>query len=212
MRPPIRPPNDEHPETAGAASAADNAAAPADAAPPTDLFELDANPVATAPDNPFGLKPRELLFVAAYCGPAKCNASKAYELAGYKTSGSPSGNAARLMLRERIAAAIYARIGTRVGIMEGDEALEGISGIARADIRKVFPPNSWVAKLPDDVAACIKSIRPGKHGYTIELYPRDHALEVMAKVAGRLKDVVKHEFTLEDILARANRPEEGSAA
>jgi hypothetical protein len=187
------------------------------ASTPTDLLEIiDPIPPVEPVDNPFGLSPQEFLFVEAFMGAAHFRAAKAYELAGFKVTGAASrANASRMRMRPRVDAAIAARLAARaktIGIMDGDEALEGISALARSDIRKVFPENSWIAKLPDDVAACIKSIRPGKHGYTIELYDKGHHLEVMAKVSGRLKETVKVEHSLEDIVARANRPEEGSAA
>lgn len=219
MRPPLRPPDDDLASAAPPSPDAvtGDASSPAATVPPTDLLGiLDPILQVDTVDNPFALHPMELLFVEAYCGVANFRAAKAYEIAGYKTTGAAArANASRMLTKERIAAAIAARLGARVKalrIMDGDEALEGISTLARSDIRKVFPPNSWVAKLPDEVAATIKTIRPGKHGYTIELYPKDHALEVMAKVAGRLKDVVKVEHTLEDILARANGSDSGEAA
>lgn len=246
MRPPLRDPDDTPdplPSAAPAdASAPVTTAAPADRSVPhasvsasetldtaknasetpstklpADLLAItDPIPEVDPVDNPFGLHPMELLFVEAYCGVAQFRAAKAYEIAGYKTTGGASrANASRLLLKERVAAAINARLGARVKalrIMDGDEALEGISQLARSDIRLVFPENSWVRKLPDDVAVCIKSIRPGKHGYTIELYPKDHALEVMAKVSGRLKETVKVEHTLEEIMALANQPQQGTAA
>lgn len=215
MRPPLRTddPDADAPDTSAPSPASSNAAA---GESPTDLLQItDPIPAVEPVENPFGLHPMELLFVEAYCGAAQFRAATAYQMAGYKTTGGASrANASRMLLKDRIASAIAQRLGERVKalrIMDGDEALEGISRLARSDIRKVFPANHWVAKLPDDVAACIKSIRPGKHGYTIELYPKDHALEVMAKVSGRLKETVKHEHTLEDIIVLANQ-QEGDAA
>lgn len=219
MRPPLRPPPDPDPPTPPASSVMSTAAAaapepepaPAPAAPPaSDLLEiLDPIPSVDTVDNPFGLSPRELVFVEAFCGAAQFRAAKAYELAGYKTTGASSrASASRMLTRERVAAAIAARLGARVKalrIMDGDEALEGISTIGRSDIRKVFPKTHWIAQLPDEVAFSIKAVTPTKHGHRIELYPKDHALETMAKVAGRLKDTLKVEHSLEDVMAEANR-------
>lgn len=212
MRPPLRTddPDADAPDTSAPSPASSTAAA---GDPPANLLEiLDPIPTVEPVENPFGLSARELLFVAAYCGVAEGSAAKAYELAGYKTTGGASrANASRMLTRPRIQAAVNEKLAKRLRIMGGDEALEGITRLARSDIRLVFPEGSWVRKLPAEVAECIKSIRPGKHGYTIELYPKDHALELMAKVSGRLKETLKVEHTLEDILARANR-QEGDAA
>jgi hypothetical protein len=158
----------------------------------------------------------ELLFVEAFVGAAKFRAAKAYELAGYKTTGAASrANASRMLTRERVAAAIQARLQERVKamrIMDGDEALEGISTMGRVDIRKLFPPDSRIAKLPDDVADAIKSVTPTKYGHRIEMYDKLRARELMAKVAGRLKETLTVEHTLEDILAFSNRPPDDGAA
>lgn len=215
MRPPLR--DDAGSDTPATANASPTESAAVAPDPPTDLLEiLDPIPAVDPVENPFGLSPRELLFVEAFLGAAHFRAARAYELAGYKVTGAASrANASRMLTRERVAKAIAAELGARakaLRIMDGDEALEGISALARSDIRKVFPPTHWIAKLPDEVAACIKSVRPGKHGYTIELYDKGHHLEVMAKVSGRLKETLKVEHTLEDILARSHRLDDGASA
>lgn len=156
--------------------------------------------------DPDGLRPRERLFVEAYCGVANYNISKAYELAGYKPHRE---NGSRLIAKDYIAAAVAKRVRQRVEklIMDGDEALERISRFARADIRKLFPPESRIAQLPDEIALCIKSITPNRYGDRLELYDAQKAAETMAKVAGKLKETVKVEHALEDILAAANELE-----
>lgn len=227
MRPPLRDddapddsPKSEHEvlhatktEQADASTVAAEAATP----PPADLFEiLDPIPVVEPVDNPFGLSPRELLFVNAYVGPALFRAAKAYELAGYKVTGASSrANASRMLTRPRVEAAVAALMAERVKalrIMAGDEALEGISNMGRVDIRKCFPPESSIAKLPDDVADAVKAVTPTKFGYRIEMYDKLRARETMAKVAGALKDTLKVEHTLEDIMAAANRLEKEASA
>jgi hypothetical protein len=214
MRPPLRPPDEPDDDTPRDAAAAPvEPSTPAESAAPSDLLEILDPPAAAVDvvDNPFGLAPRELLFVEAYCGAAQFKAAKAYELAGYKTNGAAHrANASRLLGRERVGAAIAARmeeIRKRMRMMDGDEALEGISNMGRVDIRKCFPENSSIAKLPDDVADAVKAVTPTKFGYRIEMYDKLRARELMAKAAGKLKDVVKVEHTLEDILAAANRPD-----
>jgi hypothetical protein len=119
-------------------------------------------------ENPYGLTPRELLFVEAYVGVAGLNASEAYRLAGFQCAPESVGpNAGRLIKKDRVANAVKARLSARVQqlrIMDGDEALARITQFARADIRKLFPPESRSRKLPDEVAACIKSVTPNKFG------------------------------------------------
>ena len=185
------------------------------ASAPNDLLEiLDPIPATDPVANPFGLSPRELLFVEAYVGVALGRAAKAYELAGYKVTGaSHRANASRMLTRPRVEAAIAARLGDRVErlrIMDGDEALEGISNLGRVGIKAVCTDLAWVQALPDEVADAIKSITPTKHGYRIEMYDKLHARETMAKVHGKLKDVVKVEHSLEDIMARANQLEQSA--
>jgi hypothetical protein len=184
---------------------------------PADTPPRDTAPeVLPAPENPFNLTARELLFVEAWCGPAHFNASDAYRLAGF--SGKPtsiSANAARLIGKDRVAQAIQAKLAGRLhelAIMDGDEALGRISAHARADIRQLFPPDSPIAQLSDEVARSIKAITPTRYGQRIELYDALRAAELMAKSAGKLKETVKLEHTLEDILALANRPPDGAAA
>ena len=218
MRPPLRPPPD--PSDADAPSAGERAGEETAAgAPPADLIELlDPLPAVESVDNPFGLSPQRLLFVEAYCGVAKFKADKAYKLAGFKSVGSTGrANASRLLLDPRVRAAIDARVGAIAKrlrtIMDGDEALEGITTLARgADIRLLFPHNRDIQNLPDEVATCVKSITQTKHGVRVEFYDKGHHLEVMAKVGGKLKDTLKVEHTLEDILGRANQLEAGGGA
>jgi len=220
MRPPLRPgsdPPDTLATTASPAEAVTAAPPPAEAAAPNDLLEIvDPIPEVDPVDNPFGLSARELLFVEAFVGAAHFRAAKAYEMAGYKVTGaSHRANASRMLTRPRIEAAIAALLTERVKalrIMDGDEALEGISRIGRIDIRKCFPEGSSIRALPDDVADAIKSITPGKHGYRIEMYDKLRARETMAKVAGALVEKVEVKHTLEDILAQANRLEAGGGA
>jgi len=220
MRPPLR--DDEPPDTPHTAAPPDPSAPVTPAAevaadPPADLLDIfDPIPAVDTVDNPFGLSPRELLFVEAFVGAAHFRAAKAYELAGYKVTGAASrANASRMLTRPRVAAAITSLLNARceqLRIMDGDEALEGISNMGRVDIRKAFPHNRQIQELPDDIADAIKSIRPTKWGIAIEVYDKMHARETMAKVAGKLKDTLRVEHTLEDILAASNRLEPGASA
>jgi hypothetical protein len=162
-------------------------------------------------ENPAGLTPKELLFVAAYCGAARFNASAAYRLAGYSTK-SPAAvrkSASQLLAKPDVATLIQMKLAQRVerlGAMDGDEALENISRFARGDIRKVLAADDPIAQLPDEVACLIKAVTPSRYGRRIELYDALRANELVAKAAGKLREVhdVRVTRTLEDILAEAN--------
>jgi hypothetical protein len=172
---------------------------------PTETQEPTETHAAAPLDNPHGLTPRELLFVEAYCGVANFQPLAAYTLAGYKPD---AGNAQKLTVRYRVAQAIAGRIAVkaaRLRVMDGDEALERLTLYARADIGKVLDPTDRIARLPDDIRLTIKTVRPGAHGRTIELYDSMKATELMAKSAGKLKDIVKVEHTLEEVMALANQ-------
>jgi hypothetical protein len=164
------------------------------------------------PENPEGLSPRELLFVAAYCGPANFNATDAYAMAGYRRS---TANACRLIARERIAQAIARKVAERtqrLQAMAGNEALERLTRVGRSTIREFLPPGHYLRALPDEVLMLVKSVRPTKYGDVIEVHDAMRAVELLAKAAGKLKDV--HEVrakTLEDLIAEANQLEAAEA-
>jgi hypothetical protein len=168
--------------------------APADTTQSTPAQDSTPNPseslVAAIVDNPHGLTPRELLFVAAYTGAAIGNATKSYELAGYKGEGNVRrANACKLLTRDRISAAIAARLASRVerlSVMDGDEAMGRITMYARGDIGKVLGPNDPLSKLPEDVRLLIKSVREGKFGRHIEMYDALKANELLATAGGKL--------------------------
>lgn len=66
--------------------------------------------------------------------------------------------------------------------MDGDEALEGITRHARADIGRLFkdgkllPIDQW----PADVRDSVKSIKPTPFGVAIVMYDKLKARELMA--------------------------------
>ena len=96
--------------------------------------------------------------------------------------------------------------------MLGDEALERLTLHARFDIRRLFPGDKKIASLPDDVALEIKSVTPTRFGNRIEVYDGQRAAEVLAKVDGRLKETVKVEHTLEEIMAQSYHAVRGEGA
>ena len=147
-----------------------------------------------------------MLFVECYTGVSKFNAADAYGRAGFKAVGnSKRSNSSRLLTKDRVAAAIAERLGKRLQTlqMDGDEALEGISRIGRADIRKVLDAEGNIRpidSLDDETADAIQSIKvverrvqaPGGKGTEVEytkefrFYDKLRARELMAKAAGKL--------------------------
>lgn len=162
-------------------------------------LETDAGPLR----DPHGLRPRERRFVIAYCGVAMGNAAKAYAIAGYKPGRE---NASRLMTKDHIAGAIKDELAARnrALIADGDEAMQHITLIKRGDIGAVLHPDHPIAKLPKEARLTIKSVRATKYGLRIELYDSLKAAELLAKADGKLKETVKVEHSLEEILAASN--------
>ena len=153
----------------------------------------------TAPSALGRLRLREQVFVACLFL-TNFNASKSYAMAGFKPGRF---NASRLMRKPRIQEAINAKLAPR--IMLGDEALERMTLYARFDVRKLFPEDKQLAALPDDVALAIRSVTPTRYGRKFEIHDAMRAAEILAKSDGRLKETVKLEHSLEDILAQSNR-------
>jgi phage terminase small subunit len=151
--------------------------------------------------------------VALLCGAAAGNGAKAAALAGYgKTSAKVT--ASRLLKKGHIRAALVAERANQVSqvlqtdrivrakIMTGDEALERLSLIARADIGQALAPTDPIARLPDAIRLAIKTIRPTAHGRVIELYDVQRAVTDIAKGSGHLRERVDHthRITLEQAL------------
>jgi hypothetical protein len=159
-------------------------------------------------DNPFELTPRELLFVEAYCGVANFNACEAYRAAGFEGKpASVSANAARLIASDRVSKAVASKLATRLTalrVMDGEEALRRLTLYARADIGHVLPADHPIKQLPEEARLLIKSIRPGRYGTVIELHDSMKATELLAKAAGALKETVKVEHSLAELMAMAN--------
>jgi hypothetical protein len=171
-----------------------------------DVAETSVPAPVNAPlENRHKLTPRALLFAHAYCGVAEFNAYKAYQIAGGKARG-PSGrtNASRMLTDDRVQAEIRDILSARVerlAIMDGDEALGRLTKIARGgDIRKLFPNDSDIARWPDEIVDLVKSVTRTKHGLRVEWHDKLRALELMAKSGGKLKETVKVETSLEDIV------------
>jgi phage terminase small subunit len=152
------------------------------------------------------LSARERLFVEAYVGVARYNATRAAELAGYSTRSRIAlrRHASDVLARPRVAAAIAERLEAKVrqlADMDGDEALRRVAAIARADIRTILPPRHRLRGLPDEAAIAIRSIRPTRYGLEIQLHDSLRALELILKAAGKIAE--RHQITLEDVLEAA---------
>ena len=84
--------------------------------------------------------------------------------------------------------------------MDADEALEGITRHARADIRRLFkdgkvlPIDQW----PDNTADCVKTVkRLPNGGFALQLYDKLKARELMAIAGGELKQRADHKHTFD---------------
>lgn len=83
--------------------------------------------------------------------------------------------------------------------MDADEALEGITRHARADIRKLFkdgkliPVDQW----PGEIADAVKAIKHTPFGPTIVMYDKLKALELMAIAGGELKQKHDHKHAFD---------------
>ena len=160
--------------------------------------------LADPPDALATLPPRVALFVAHYVGDSNFVASDAYKKAGFRPHRE---NAARLLRRPAVRTAVATLLGTRidqVAPMGGEEGVRRLSLIGRFDIAEALPADDPIRRWPEALRLCVKSVKPGKFGRTVEFHDPVKAIELMVKIAGRLKDTVKVEHTLEEIMAAAN--------
>jgi len=91
--------------------------------------------------------------------------------------------------------------------MNADEALETITRHARGDIRKLFKNNRLlpISEWPEDVADCVKAIKPTRFGTAIVFYDKPKACELMAIAVGKLQQKFDraHKLTICSALARS---------
>lgn len=82
--------------------------------------------------------------------------------------------------------------------MEGDEALEGLTRIGRADIRRLYRNNRLlpISEWPDLEGDCVKSLKPTPFGTQVVMHDKMRARELMAINAGKLKlnHTMTHKF------------------
>lgn len=184
---------------------------PTETQEPTETHAVTPELVQAVAENPYGLSPKEMLFVEAFCGAANFNATEAYRLAGFEASPRTiRAHASRLGSKSNVSAAIAVKLAAKVQrlqVADDAEVLARVTMRARGDIRKLFSEDDPLAKLPDDVAATVKAITPTRYGRRIELYDAHRDDELLLKVSGKLtqRHEVKVTRALEDILEEAHQ-------
>ncbi len=143
------------------------------------------------------LTPREALFVLKVV--ELDNQTEAYLQARYRCSRRTArANAARLLVKASVQQALALARRERLEALEmtADEAMRGLSAVARADIRRLFgadgrllPVHLW----PEDIAVCVKSVKHKPWGIEVTLHDKLRALELIAIASGRLR--TKHDHT-----------------
>ena len=90
-------------------------------------------------------------------------------------------------------------------------ALEGITRHARGDIRKLFKNNRLlpISEWPDDVADCVKAIKPTPFGTAVVFYDKLKALELMAIAGGKLQQKFDHAHKFDHLLCLGAEPPVG---
>lgn len=156
------------------------------------------------------LKGRDRIFALEYLTNGQ-NATEAYHKAHPQAKRSTCGVEGHKRLKKpRIAAFIKQQLAEREQrlIMEADEALAGITLHARADIRRLFKEGRLlpIADWPNDIAHCVKSIKPGQHGTTLVLYDKLDALKTMAINGGKLRARIEHEHTFPHLELLGDEP------
>jgi hypothetical protein len=145
-------------------------------------------------------------FVEEYA--ASGNATAAYRKVYPQSSPqSARANGTRLLANDRVAAAVAAAREARLERtrMDGDAALDGISTMARADIRQLFDDNGNFRDMrewPNEIAASVCSVkvlrtRSGDQIIDVKIADKLRAHEDMAKAGGKLTE--KHEHTFKPL-------------
>lgn len=130
------------------------------------------------------------------------NARRAYMAAHPKAKVSTAGvEGHRLLNKPKVASFIAAERkarGQRLQ-MDGDESLESITRVARADIRDLFHANKLLPldQWPDDIADAVKSIKPTPFGTVVVLHDKLKARELMAVATGKLRQTIDHKHTFD---------------
>lgn len=163
-----------------------------------------------------GLNGKQRLFVDAYLGAARGNATEAARLAGY-TKATAAARASEILRNPKVHAEIERRF--KSSAMSADEIISRLSEEAAADLRDFFDLSGEFPKLDLKKALesgkthLIKSISCTVHGYKVELHDSQAAKALLARYHGLFVDRHKHEFERlsdEELIARATSALGGS--
>lgn len=153
------------------------------------------------------LTPKQEAFVREYL--VDLNATQAAIRAGYSEQTAYRTGADNLR-KPQIAAAVAAAQSARAQRTEitADRVLRELARVGFSDARRLFSPDGSlrpVAEWPDDAAAAVSSVEvfeelEGRgenrqvigHTKKLKLWDKGHALELLAKHLGMLKDRVEH--------------------
>lgn len=76
--------------------------------------------------------------------------------------------------------------------MDGDEAIEGLTRHARRDsndLRRLFKDGKLlpIEQWPDDVADCVKAVKPTPFGIALVMYDKQRARQLLALNGGKIR-------------------------
>src|SRR5215510_3967761 len=96
--------------------------------------------------------------------------------------------------------------------MDGDEALEAITRIARGFPRSALYENNRLKPIdqwPDEAFDCVKSIKPTPFGTAVTFHDKLRARELMAVAGGKLRTKVDHLHAFDHAAYLGAEPPEG---
>lgn len=154
-----------------------------------------------------GLTGKQRMFVDAYLGEAKGNATEAARIAGY---AHPNSQAWEALKHPAVQAQLQKRFDATA--MSASEVISRLSEEAAADISDFFdlegplPELNLKKALDAGRTHLLKSISLTRHGYKIELHDAQAAKALLGRFHGLFVDRHKHEFSDlsdEELIARA---------
>jgi phage terminase small subunit len=172
---------------------------------------------APAPADPHGLTARQRLFVSAYLGPAKGNATQAAIAAGYSPDTAAS-QGSRLLKNAKVSAAVEQRTERLLKRHEvtADRILQELAHVAFLDPAELAGEQGTLrelASMPEHVRRAVESLEVRPDG-TVKLVPSNKlkALELLGKSQKLFTDKVEHDVseTLGELVAGSMRPKEGA--
>ena len=160
-----------------------------------------------------GLSDPDEIFILEYLVNGQ-NAKRAYLKAHPRvTERTAEVEGSKLLSRPEIKAAVDTELAERRKRlrMDGDEALDAISNIARGNLRRLYKDNRLlpIEEWPDDILVCVKGIKPGPFGTQILLYDKLKARELMAIADGKLRQKIDHKVTWDHAAYLGAEPPKG---